>query len=507
MTDTGTVAIAVTCVNDPPKAVDDSASVIEDSSVTVNVLANDTDPDGDVLHVVSVTDPPNGTATVLANDTIEYVPDQGVCGSDTFSYTIEDGNGGSASASVTVTIQNIPPTARDDTAETQEGESVLIDVLANDSDPGSSELVIRSVGTPAHGSAGVIGTKVKYTPVPRFEGSDRFSYTSGDNCGATAIAWVDVEVLHTNHPPEANTGFMYKGVVDEPLLLDASFSYDPDIEDSLEYRWDLDGDGEFDTDWSTNPRYTSLYSASFFGEITLEVRDLYRGVPTGETSQATALVRIVSVQSLQVYVFEDLNGNGVMDDGEPGLPGIGVTVAGEAMRTQLDGGISVELNPGSWDVSMDSASISRLKGRGYDVGKTEVTVDLGAGAIETVAFAVVKTSTKIKGFVYADLDENGEYDEDVDRLIQGMRVILDEEHETLTDDAGRFFFLSVSFGEHSLWIGENDKDKSKEDVLGITITIILERGKSVEFAALWPWNPVGPEKGFLQVEVEKSGGE
>ena len=379
---------------------------------------------------------------------------------------------------------------------------MLIDVLANDFDPGSSRLIIRSVSAPTHGATAVVGAEVKYTPVPRFEGEDRFSYTISDDCGATATAWIDVDVLHTNHPPVANAGLIYKGVVGEPLVLDASFSYDPDIDDRLEYRWDLDGNGTPDTDWSTNPRYTAVYSASFFGQITLEVRDLYRGIPTGEISQATALVRIASVQSIQVFVFEDLNGNGVMDSGEPGLPGISVTVAGEVMITEADGGISVELDTGSWDIAMEAESISRLESRGFAILETERTVDLKAGAIETVALGIVKTSTNLKGFVYVDLDENEEYDKGIDQLLRGTRVVLDEDHETLTDDAGRFFFLSILFGEHTLWIRESVE--RAEDVLGLSISITLKRGEQNKFEVRWPWIPVGPGQGFLQIDIEKS---
>ena len=504
LTDTGTVSIEVSCVNDPPVAVDDAAGVTEGSTVDVDVLANDSDVDGDALHIASVTDPAKGTAAIVSGDRIRYVPDYGACGNDTFSYVVEDGNGGSDSASVAIVIENLPPTAGDDSASTQEDAAVLIDVLANDSDPGS-DVVISSVGAAAHGTAVAVGGSIRYTPHPRFEGEDRFSYTISDSCGATVTASVQVEVLHTNHPPQANAGVMYKGVVGEPLALDGSFSSDPDVEDTLQYRWDIDGDGEFDTDWSNDPRYTATYSEAFFGELTLEVRDLYRGLPSGEVSRATVLVRIVSVQSLQVYVFDDVDGNGVMDDGELGIPGVEIVAAGKTLVTQLDGGINVPLDPGSYDVSIDDAAVSRLRSRGYALGVTEADVVLKADSIGTVYFAAVKTSTKIVGFVYVDLDENGEYDEDEDQLVQGLRVILDDDRETLTDDSGRFFFLKVLFGDHTLWIGENKGDKKKEDLLSTSVSITLERGKSGEFAVIWPWEDTGPKKGFLEVEVEKQG--
>ena len=68
------------------------------------VLVGDTDPDGDDLTVASATDPAHGTTSVRADGTVRYTPDAGFSGSDSFDYTVEDGNGGSDTASVTVTV-------------------------------------------------------------------------------------------------------------------------------------------------------------------------------------------------------------------------------------------------------------------------------------------------------------------------------------------------------------------------------------------------------------------
>ena len=499
--------ITIDDVNEAPTANDDAASVVEANTVIVTVLTNDEDPDDDDLSVSAVSAPSQGTAIIQPDNGILYVTNQGACGIDSFTYTIEDGNGESDSASVIVTIQNVAPTAGDDTVETQEDASILIDVLANDSDPGSGSLSILSVGSPSYGTTLIVGNSVRYTPQPRYEGSDRFSYVMQDNCGATATGWVDVRVLHTNHPPTAHAGSFYQGIVGEPLILDASFSNDPDLGDALQYRWDLDGDGTADTEWGREPRHTAIYTGPYAGQITVEVRDLYRGQPTGDSSQATALIRIAAVQSIQVFVFEDLNGDGAMDQGELGLPGVGLIVAGTEVVTEADGGISAELDTGSWSIAMSASAISQLTNRGFAIPETEKTVDLETGTVETVLLGVSKTSTKMKGFVYADLNENEAYDENIDQLLQGLRVILDEQSETLTDDAGRFFFLSVPFGEHMLWIGENVKPAeslSEDTILSLSIPITLERSLRAEFPLLWPWAPVGSDQGFLQINVEKS---
>jgi hypothetical protein len=90
-------------VNCPPDAVDDFATTVNGFPVTINVLANDSDPNGDPLTVTSVTDPPGGTAVNNGDGTVTYTPDCPVVqGTDTFMYTISDGQGGMDTALVTV---------------------------------------------------------------------------------------------------------------------------------------------------------------------------------------------------------------------------------------------------------------------------------------------------------------------------------------------------------------------------------------------------------------------
>jgi hypothetical protein len=89
-------------VNCPPVAVDDTATTVNGFPTTINVLANDSDPDGDPLTVTGVTDPPNGTAVNNGDGTVTYTPDCGFFGIDTFDYTISDGQGGSDTGTVTV---------------------------------------------------------------------------------------------------------------------------------------------------------------------------------------------------------------------------------------------------------------------------------------------------------------------------------------------------------------------------------------------------------------------
>ncbi len=108
-TDSGTLYyeeafnITVTNVNDPPVAVADNATTPEDTPVTIDVLNNDSDIDGDTLTVDSVTQGINGSVTNNGGN-VTYTPAPGFNGTDSFTYTISDGNGGTDTATVTVTI-------------------------------------------------------------------------------------------------------------------------------------------------------------------------------------------------------------------------------------------------------------------------------------------------------------------------------------------------------------------------------------------------------------------
>jgi uncharacterized protein (DUF302 family) len=229
-----TVRVDPVVTNLPPVAQNDSATTPAGVAVTIPVLANDSDPDGDPLTVLSVGTPALGTATISGSD-IVYVPASGATGSDTFSYTVGDGNGGVASALIVVTITgatNSPPIAQNDTASTTPGNSVTIPVLANDSDPDGDTLVLLSVDPPALGTASIVGNDVLYTPsVTGGIGTHTFSYTVGDGNGGTATALIEVIVS-----PPPNT---------PPVALDDNVSVAPGVPTSIDVlNNDSDADGD-----------------------------------------------------------------------------------------------------------------------------------------------------------------------------------------------------------------------------------------------------------------------
>lgn len=202
----GNVTVQVLAPNSPPIAVDDHATTARDTPVTIDVLANDSDPDGDPLSLTQLSMPSFGQVTINADQTIRYTPQAGFVGTDSFSYAIDDSRGGTATASVTITVGdlNTPPIANDVEVSVEAGSPVTIDVLANDSDPDGDPLSIVGLGAPAHGTVTVnADNTITYTPDIDFVGTDSFGYTIGDGRGGTASATVAVNVVGYNAPPIA----------------------------------------------------------------------------------------------------------------------------------------------------------------------------------------------------------------------------------------------------------------------------------------------------------------
>ena len=203
--DTATVTVTVTCVDDPPVAVDDAATVAEDAAATpVPVLANDTDIDAGPISIASVTQPANGTVVITGGGTgLTYQPNSGYCNNppgttlDTFTYTLTPG-GDTATVTMTVTCVDDPPVAVNDPATVDEDSGAsAIDVLANDTDTDGGPIAVDSVTQPANGAVVITGggTGLTYQPNADYcnnpPGSplDTFTYTlaPGGSVGTVSV--------------------------------------------------------------------------------------------------------------------------------------------------------------------------------------------------------------------------------------------------------------------------------------------------------------------------------
>jgi hypothetical protein len=190
-----------------PVANTDTAITDEDSNITtVDVRLNDTDINGDVLTVVAG-DPvaANGTVVNNNNGTFTYTPDANFNGSDSFTYTLRDGNGGNATGTVIITINpvNDNPVATDDSITTDEDVIVISgDVTVNDLDVDNNALTATLLNNASNGSVldNNDGT-FSYTPDANFNGSDSFTYTLSDGNGGNATGTVIITIKPVDDIP------------------------------------------------------------------------------------------------------------------------------------------------------------------------------------------------------------------------------------------------------------------------------------------------------------------
>ena len=205
--------------NRPPIARDDETQTRVDRPIDVDVLANDTDPNGDVLLVQSIEQTGGDAILQIAPDggSVQVAPAAGYVGQVSFNYTITDGRDGTATAAVRVQVSpsdgsaNRPPEAHNDIASTRRGRPTTFDVLTNDVDPDGDALVLEAIDLADPGStAGVLvrdpSGQVVFTPDPNST-SERIelSYTVSDDFGATdtGTVIVNVRLEDANNEPDA----------------------------------------------------------------------------------------------------------------------------------------------------------------------------------------------------------------------------------------------------------------------------------------------------------------
>ncbi|QQG65847.1 cadherin-like domain-containing protein [Desulfobulbus oligotrophicus] len=208
--DTASLTITIHGTNDPPVARDDGPyDILEDTPLdSIDVLANDTDPENDPLTVVDATvDPSQGSVSINADGTLRFVPAQDFHGTAVISYTISDGAGGFSSAQAVVRVApvNDPPVAVDDYGASPDGRSVDISLLTNDYDVDGDPLTATHIaGVPLLPGQSVVLPEgvvtlqadgvVTFAPNPGVQGTVRFSYTISDGQGGSAEGWVAVQV-------------------------------------------------------------------------------------------------------------------------------------------------------------------------------------------------------------------------------------------------------------------------------------------------------------------------
>ena len=225
-----------------PHAVADDATTAEDTVGTFAVMANDSDPDGDTISLVSVTQGAHGSVAISGSN-VTYTPALNYNGADSFTYTITDSHDGTATATVSVTVTpvNDAPvfTANPITgaAGTQDvGYAGTIANRATDPDAGDT-LTFSKVSGPAWLNVAADGT-LSGTPLNSNVGANSFIVQVTDAAGASATATLNISVANVNDAPTftanpitgagGTQGVAYSGSI-------ASYGNDIDVGDTLTY--------------------------------------------------------------------------------------------------------------------------------------------------------------------------------------------------------------------------------------------------------------------------------
>ncbi len=303
--------VYISVSNEAPNAVNDNVQLNEDESVVIEVLSNDTDPQNniDVNSLVIVSNPVNGELSINSTTgEITYTPAVNFSGVDNFRYRIFDETGYSDDATVSLTIiaVNDIPVAVSDDAETDEDQSVVIDVLINDYDIDSDAegYTVSISEDPQYGSVSVDSeNNIVYTPNENYNGEDSFIYQLCDLEGGCLTAQVNIVIAPQNDAPIAvdDDVIVAQGVASTLDVL----SNDSDIDDNLDIT---------SLEIITEPIYGSYTIESLTGEVTYTSNLGYSGTDSfiyqicdTEGLCSTATVNIsVSLQNVAPVCTDDV---------------------------------------------------------------------------------------------------------------------------------------------------------------------------------------------------------
>ncbi|EJG1100396.1 tandem-95 repeat protein [Vibrio parahaemolyticus] len=198
----GSANLDILPINDAPNAENDVITTEEDTSVTIDVLVNDSDVEGDALSIQSASVPSEQGSVDIVDGKLVFTPAENFNGEATITYIVTDGDlTDETKVTVTVTPVNDSPVAVDDTTSIQEDTAVTIDVLPNDTDVDGDKLSIQSASVPeAQGKVEIVDGKLVFTPAENFNGDAEITYTVTDGQLADE-AKVTVTVNPVNNAP------------------------------------------------------------------------------------------------------------------------------------------------------------------------------------------------------------------------------------------------------------------------------------------------------------------
>jgi hypothetical protein len=246
-TESITISVNDLVENVDPEAQDDSITIVEDNSITINpdtLLANDTDGDNDSLTITSVQDATNGTVSIDGDGNIVFTPDTNFSGDANFTYTVSDGNGGTSTATATVSVTADADTPVDLSVDvSRDADSVVIDSGTN-----------AIVGDDLSSVSTVEG--VEYDLSFNYSGDEVVNVYYGDTLVGTVDGSATSDSTHTFSVEglPADAALTFKDA-DNNDIADVSEAYMAPTESMIEYNVDISASLQ-DTDGSESLSFT-----------------------------------------------------------------------------------------------------------------------------------------------------------------------------------------------------------------------------------------------------------
>jgi hypothetical protein len=298
---TATVSINVTAVNDPPTADNQNLTTDEDTSLPITLSGSD--PEGSNL-TFNYIQPANGTVSGTAPN-VTYTPDENYFGTDQFTFTVSDGVNFPVEATISISVDpiNDAPVADDQTLDTDEDTPLTINLIGSDVD--NAVISFVQLSDPLHGELTGTVPNLIYTPNENYFGSDSFTFRTNDGIENSAVATISITVNAINDQPVADS----QNVVtdeDTPLIITLTGS---DVEGTpLDFVYTQPAHG---TVSGTGANVTYTPDDNYFGsdQFTFTVND---GFLNSDTATVTITVNplpdvpVAVSDDYQVYEGEEL---------------------------------------------------------------------------------------------------------------------------------------------------------------------------------------------------------
>ena len=489
--DSITVTINVSNVNEAPTAVNDTATTDEDQSVRIDVLANDTDPDTEraALTVSVLRDPLDGTARVESDRTITYTPNANFAGENSFTYRLSDGSL-SDDGSVTVTVEavNDAPAFPAATAERSVSENasprakVGVPVIATDVD--GDLLGYRLQGAPEFEIDEDTG-QIQVAPGVTLDRERTPSYevtvTASDGKGGTDSITVTINVSNVNEAPTAVNDTATTDE-DQSVRIDVlDNDTDPDTERAAltvsVLRDPLDGTARVESDRTIT--YTP--NANFAGENSFTYR-LSDGSLSDDGSVTVTVEAVNDAPAFPAVPAERSVSENALPGAKVGVPVIATDVDGDLLGYRLQGAPEFEIDEDTGQIQVaPGVTLDRERTPSYEVtvtasdgkgGTDSITVTINVSNVNEAPTAVNDTATTDEDqSVRIDVLAN-DTDPDTERAALTVSVGRQPLNGTASVESDR----TITYTPNANFAGENSftysvSDGSLSDAGSVTVTV------------------------------------